>query len=187
VHAGIGAGLVVDTRSHTAMPAKGVFYTLDLRAMQQMRGEKTSFGAIRANLSLFTRLSADSGIVLVNRAGGGTTVGDPAFYQMMQLGGPLNLRGYNLNRFTGRSMLYHNAELRLKLFSFTSYLFPGTFGLIGFNDVGRVWIKNERSDTWHHGYGGGIYIVPANVVLIRALLGCSREGNQFYFNFLYGL
>ena len=114
-------------------------------------------------------------------------MGKPQFYQMMMLGGPLNLRGYNLNRFTGHSMLYHNAELRLKLFDFTSYLFPGSLGIIGFNDVGRVWLKEETSSTWHHGYGGGIYIVPANVVLVRALLGHSVEGNQFYLNFYYGL
>lgn len=187
VHAGVGAGLLIDTRSHGAMPVKGLLFSADLRAMQQLRGEKVSFGSIRTDISLFTRLSRDSGIVLVNRAGAGTTVGDPQFYQMMMLGGPLNLRGYNLNRFTGRSMLYHNAELRLKLFDFTSYLFPGSLGLIGFNDVGRVWMREEVSTTWHHGYGGGIYIVPANVVLIRALLGHSREGNQFYFNLFYGL
>jgi hypothetical protein len=187
LHAGFGTGLTVDTRTAGATPSSGVLFTLDVRAMRKMRGEKTSFGALRTNLSLFTRLTADSGLVLVNRAGAGTTVGSPAFYQLLQLGGPLNLRGYNLNRFTGRSMAYHNAELRLKLFNFTSYLFPGTFGLIAFNDVGRVWMPDEVSKTWHHGYGGGIYIVPANVLFIRALLGHSKEGNQFYFNFIYGL
>jgi hypothetical protein len=187
VHAGVGAGLQVDTRSHGATPVKGVLFSVDLKVMQQLRGEKVSFGAFRTDLSLFTRISRDSGLVLVNRAGAGTTVGEPQFYQMMQLGGPLNLRGFNLNRFTGRSMMYHNAELRLKLFDFTSYLFPGSLGLIGFNDIGRVWVKNETSTTWHHGYGGGIYIVPANVVLVRALLGHSREGNQVYVNFFYGL
>ena len=187
VHAGFGAGLQVDTRSSGALPVKGALLAVDLRAMQQLRGEKTSFGSARADLTLFTRLSRDSGFVLVNRAGAGTTVGDPAFYQMMMLGGPLTLRGYNLNRFTGHSMFYHNAELRLKLFDFTSYLFPGSLGLIGFNDVGRVWMPKEKSTVWHQGYGGGLYLVPANVVLIRALLAHSREGNQFYFNLFYGL
>jgi hypothetical protein len=187
VHAGLGAGVQVDTRSGGALPVKGLLLNVDLRAMQQLRQDKTSFGSARADMTLFTRLSRDSGLVLVNRAGAGTTVGDPAFYQMMQLGGPLTLRGYNLNRFTGHSMLYHNAEVRLKLFDFTSYLFPGSLGLIGFDDVGRVWLQDEKSTVWHHGYGGGIYIVPANVVLIRALLAHSREGNQFYFNFFYGL
>ena len=105
----------------------------------------------------------------------------------MQLGGTQNLRGFNTARFTGRSMLFHNAELRLKLFQFTSYLFPGSFGLIGFNDVGRVWMPDENSTTWHHGYGGGIYIIPANVILIRAVVGHSKETTQLYFNLVFGL
>jgi hypothetical protein len=48
-------------------------------------------------------------------------------------------------------------------------------------------MPKEKSTVWHQGYGGGLYLVPANVVLIRALLAHSKEGNQFYFNFFYGL
>lgn len=187
VHAGLGAGLQVDTRRKGLLTPGGIFFNLDVKAMKQLRGENRSFGSLVSDLSLFTRLSRDSGLVLVNRIGGGTTVGDPLFYQMMQLGGHRNLRGFNTARFTGRSMLFHNAELRLKLFHFTSYLFPGTVGLIGFNDVGRVWMPGESSTTWHDGYGGGIYIVPAEVVMIRAVVGHSVETTQFYFNLVVGL
>lgn len=187
VHAGLGAGLEVDTRRSTFLPANGILLHTDVSAMRQLRGENRTFGAIRTDFSLYTRLSRDSGIVLTNRVGAGTTVGDPTFYQMLQLGGQRNLRGFNTSRFTGRSMLFHNAELRLKLFEFASYLFPGSFGLIGFNDLGRVWMPKETSTKWHHGYGGGVYLVPANVVFVRALIGHSEETTQFYFNFLFGL
>jgi hypothetical protein len=77
-------------------------------------------------------------------------------------------------------MLYHNAELRFKLFDFTSYLFPGRIGLIAFNDVGRVWAEGEESKKWHDGYGGGLYIIPAQLVLIQAIIGHSKEGTQPY-------
>ena len=187
VHAGVGAGLEVDTRRSAFLPTNGVLFHTDVRAMHQMRGEDRSFVSLLSDFSFYLRLSRDSGIVFANRVGGGTTFGEPTFYQMMQLGGQRNLRGFNTFRFTGRSMLFHNAELRLKLFQFTSYLFPGTFGLIGFNDLGRVWMPDEKSTTWHHGYGGGVYLVPANVVMIRALLGHSKETTQFYFNLLFGL
>ncbi|WP_121356547.1 BamA/TamA family outer membrane protein [Flavisolibacter nicotianae] len=187
VHAGIGAGLEVDTRRNSLLPANGIHWITDLRAMTQLRGDSRTFGALQTDLSFYTRLRKDSGIVLVNRVGAGTTAGDPLFYQMMQLGGMRMLRGFNTSRFTGRSMLFHNAELRVKLFDFTSYLFPGSFGIVGFNDVGRVWMPNESSTKWHDGYGGGIYILPANVLLIRAMVGHSEETTQFYFNFLFGL
>ena len=187
VHAGLGAGLAYDSRRAGLLPSGGVFFSLDAKAMEQLRGERRDFASLRADLSLFTRLSKDSGVVLVNRVGGGTTFGDPQFYQMMTLGGGQLLRGYNTNRFTGRSMLFHSAELRLKLFHFTSYLFPGTVGLIGFNDVGRVWMPDEKSTAWHDGYGGGIFIAPADVVLIRAVLGHSTETTQVYVNLVLGL
>jgi hypothetical protein len=57
---------------------------------------------------------------------------------------------------------------------------PGSFGLIGFNDVGRVWVPGESSDKWHDGYGGGLYIIPAQLVLIEAVMGFSKEGSLPY-------
>ena len=77
-------------------------------------------------------------------------------------------------------MLYHNLDLRLKLFNFTSYLVPGTVGVIGFNDVGRVWAKGEQSTTWHHGYGGGLYVIPGEVILLQATVGFSKEAVMPY-------
>lgn len=187
LHGGAGAGIEMDTRNNVALPTRGVTFNTDLRVMTQLRGEERTFTGMQSDFTFHLRLSRDSGVVLSNRVGGGTTFGEPAFYQMMQLGGRQNLRGFNTARFTGRSMLFHNAELRVKLFQFTSYLFPGTFGLIGFHDIGRVWMPGEESSKWHNGYGGGIYIVPADVVLIRAMLGHSKETTQFYFNFAFGL
>ena len=64
----------------------------------------------------------------------------------------------------------------MKLFDFTSYLFPGTFGLTLFNDIGRVWVDGEQSNKWHDGYGAGIYIIPAELILIQGTVGISEEG-----------
>jgi outer membrane translocation and assembly module TamA len=72
--------------------------------------------------------------------------------------------------------------MRLKLFDFTSYLFPGTVGLVAFNDVGRVWVPDESSNVWHDGYGAGFYIVPADLILIQAVLAHSVEKTQPYFS-----
>ena len=41
----------------------------------------------------------------------------------------------------------------------TSFL-PLKFGISGFFDAGRVFVKGENSDKIHAGYGGGFYIVP---------------------------
>jgi len=53
-------------------------------------------------------------------------------------------------------------------------------GLIGFNDIARVWTPDESSSKWHHGYGGGFYIIPADLILIQAVVGFSEERTQPY-------
>ncbi len=66
--------------------------------------------------------------------------------------------------------------MRAKIGDFVSYVLPGQVGLIGFYDVGRVWATNEKSDAWHHGFGGGMYFAPASLAIFRFVMGKSEEG-----------
>lgn len=163
-----------------------MYWNTRITANQQLNGDHERYGKIQSEFRYYLN-PGQSGFVIANRLGGGTTVGDPEFFQQMQLGGVHNLRGFHTNRFTGKSMLYYNLDLRLKLFDFTSYIVPGSLGLLGFNDVGRVWVPGHTSNQWHHGYGGGIYIVPADLILIQAAVGFSKESTMPYisvgFNF----
>jgi len=54
--------------------------------------------------------------------------------------------------------------------------------LIGFNEVGRVWVKNEVSHKWHNDYGGGLYYAPYNFAIISAVIAHSPEENLFNFS-----
>jgi outer membrane translocation and assembly module TamA len=117
---------------------------------------------------------------MANRTGFGLSSGDPAFFQLQYLGGAQTMRGFHTNRFAGKTALYDNAELRIKLFDFNSYLLPGTVGLIGFNDLGRVWMPGEQSDKWHNSYGTGVYVQPAQLILIQFVVGFSKEGSLPY-------
>lgn len=177
---GIVAGAAIDTRDHAAMPARGLFWNTQITAMKQLNGYGKSYGQITTECSFYVPVLNDSNIVIANRLGVGTTIGEPCFFQQMQLGGVHNLRGFHTNRFTGKSIFYHNIDLRFKLFDFDSYLLPGTIGIVGFNDIGRVWVPRESSDKWHHAYGGGIYIIPAELILVQAVVGHSVEGTLPY-------
>jgi hypothetical protein len=73
-------------------------------------------------------------------------------------------------------MLFNNLELRMKLTNFTGYIIPGEFGILGFYDVGRVWMKGEKSIKWHQGKGGGVYFAPAKMAVISVVAGHSVEG-----------
>jgi outer membrane protein assembly factor BamA len=94
------------------------------------------------------------------------------------------LRGFRKERFSGRSMAYNSIELRVKLFDIKDYLLPGAFGLLGFNDVARVWADGETSRKWHDACGGGFYFIPYNMFLVSATAGFSSE--QTIFNFTIG-
>jgi hypothetical protein len=67
----------------------------------------------------------------------------------------------------------------VKVADIKSYIFPGTLGVIGFNDIGRVWMRNETSNRWHHSYGGGLYYLPFNIFILSATAGISPEETLF--------
>lgn len=179
-NAGLVAGLVYDTRDKSIVPHNGVLWTTDLSGMKALNNDSHSYGQIKSAFSFYLNPDKDSVFVIANRIGGGTTIGNAAFYQQLQLGGNENLRGFYIGRFTGKSMAYDNFELRLKLFDYASYLLPGTLGVVGFNDVGRVWSPGESSNQWHDGYGGGFYFLPAQLILVQAVVGFSKEGAYPY-------
>jgi hypothetical protein len=178
--AGAAADITLDTRDKALVAHRGVLWTTSLLGLNRLDSDRHSFGQALTEFTFYANLARDSSLVLANRTGGGTTLGNAAYYQQFNLGGNQNLRGFYLWRFTGKSVAYNNLELRLKLLDFTSYLLPGTLGLVAFNDVGRVWSPDEKSQTWHTGYGGGIYFLPAQLVLIQAVVGFSREGTYPY-------
>ncbi len=179
-YAGPAAGLLYDTRNDATLPNAGVHAQLNMMLIKEFSAGKRTFSQVTTDVEHYQRLNTDSTIVFANKIGAGITGGSPAFFQLLYLGGTTNLRGYRAYRFAGNHYLYHNAELRIKLFDFVSYLLPGTVGLTLFNDVGRVWAPGESSGAWHDGYGGGIYIRPAQLALIQIQVGHSTEGWQPY-------
>ena len=120
-------------------------------------------------------LASQTRLVLATRVGWGKNYGKYEFPQAMYMGGTDNLRGFRKQRFAGRSMLFNNTELRIRLFDFNTYLFPGSFGLLVFHDIGRVWADGENSENWHNGYGGGIWIAPIRRFVVAAVVAKSKE------------
>jgi hypothetical protein len=176
LYAGVLTSAQLDTRNKGSIPTKGINWVTTVSGFTGVSNEKNTYGQILSEFSFYLNPDKDSVFVIANRTGLGTIVGDAAYFQQMKLGGVQNFRGFHSNRFTGKSIAYNNLEFRVKVLDFTSYILPGSMGLIGFNDVGRVWSPGESSDQWHVGYGGGIYLVPAQLVLIEGVVGFSKEG-----------
>ncbi|WP_158826792.1 BamA/TamA family outer membrane protein [Mucilaginibacter lacusdianchii] len=180
VFGGASATASLDTRDRSLLAHKGVLWNTSLTGMTGLNIKNHTYGQLASDFSFYLNPDKDSILVIANRTGAGITLGDAAYYQQFKLGGNQNLRGFYYWRFTGKSMAYNNLEVRLKVLNFNSYLLPGTLGVIGFNDVGRVWSPGESSSTWHDGYGGGIYFLPAQLFIFQAVVGFSKEGTYPY-------
>ena len=179
-YAGLAASATYDTRDHALVASRGVYWTTTLSGLRRLVSDPHTFGQALTEFTFYASPTRDSTLVIANRTGAGTTLGRAEYFQQFKLGGPQNLRGYYLWRFTGKNLVYNNFEVRLKLLDFTSYLLPGTLGLVAFNDVGRVWSPGEASARWHVGYGGGLYFLPAQLLLVQAVVGFSPEGTYPY-------
>ncbi len=179
-YAGLVASATLDTRDKELVAHRGVYWATSLSGLNRLDANRHTFGQALTEFTFYANPLRDSSLVLANRTGGGTTLGDATYFQQLKLGGAQNLRGYYLWRFTGKSIVYNNLELRLKLLDFTSYLLPGTLGLVAFHDIGRVWSPGEASQKWHNGYGGGVYFLPAQLLLVQAVVGFSEEGAYPY-------
>ena len=175
-YGGAQVGLLIDGRDNALLPSRGVYWNTTLLGLRGFGSPDSYLTQLQSDLTIHTRFSRTSRLVMTNRIGGGLTNGNPAFYQLLYLGGQDNLRGFRTFRFAGDHRFHHTLEARLKLFDFRSYLFPASVGLLAFNDLGRVWLRGERSQRWHNGYGGGLYVTPASLLVITASVGVSNEG-----------
>jgi outer membrane protein assembly factor BamA len=174
-YAGANVGILLDKRDNAQIPTEGIVLNIDGNLNKGLKPASSDFGQISSSLALYFTFRTPAQITTATRIGAGKSFGGYEFFQSQILSGNTNLRGFRKTRFAGESNVFHNFELRMKLFTLRSYLFPAQVGLIGFNDIGRVWQQGEQSSQWHHGYGGGLYIAPLNKVVLSAVVGFSRE------------
>jgi len=168
--------LIADTRDHPVLPNKGIFWNLTVRHLAGTN--KASYDVTQLNTDFIFYLSLiRKTAVLVNRTGYGHNFGDFEFYQAQYLGNEDNLRGYHKYRFAGHTKLYNNTELRIRLANFKTYLFPGSLGLLGYFDTGRIWADNDDSKKWLSGYGPGLWISPLSRLVFTATYAMSKETN----------
>ncbi|MGK2862841.1 MAG: BamA/TamA family outer membrane protein [Chitinophagaceae bacterium] len=166
--------LTADTRDNAIIPQKGIYWHTSVRHLSGLKDNNYQVTQLNSGISIYLSLIKNF-LVLANRTGGGHNFGDFEFYQAQYLGSEDNLRGYRKNRFAGHSKIYNNLELRLKLTNFKTYLFPGSLGLLGFYDTGRIWSDSDASDKWLTGYGAGFWISPLRRLVLTFSFAASEE------------
>lgn len=176
IHAGIVMNYISDKRNNPIFPSSGIYINVKLQGYAGLNTYSKSFAQLIPEIAFYRGIGSDSRLIIAERLGGGVTLGQTAFYQSLFLGGQGNLLGFRQNRFAGQHMFYNNLEARLRLGDVASYVIPGQFGLSAFYDAGRVWNKNDQSETWHQGVGGGVYFAPAVLTVLQIQAGYSKEG-----------
>jgi len=186
-HHYLGANLLVDidTRDNRLIPQKGVHWKTELLGYYSVKEDGKNFMKLRSELSFYLSFRKDPRVVFAFRAGGAVNLGDYEFYYANFIGGKSNLRGYRSNRFAGDRSFYQNTEIRYKITNVNSYFMTGNFGILLFNDIGRVWVDNEDSEKWHDGYGAGLWLTPFNLTVVTLNYNRSEEENLITFSFSY--
>lgn len=184
-YAGVNTNFTVDTRDNKTFPKRGIYWNSEANGYYSIKEKGKNVIKLQSELGFYLSFRKDPRFVLAARFGGAANIGDYNFFHANFLGRKSNLRGYRDNRFAGDHLFYQNTELRIKLANFRSYLLNGQAGLLLFNDIGRVWLKNENSDKWHNGYGGGFWIAPFDTTAITLTYGRSEEDSLIDFAFSY--
>ena len=171
-----------------ANPGRGMHASVTTGATQNIDDSDRVFGYVIPQLQFYNAITKDKKLVLNTKAFGHFNIGNNfEFYQGAQLGRDYGLRGYRRDRFTGRSALAGGADLRYSFNSFRTALTPVQVGVFGGYDVGRVWVPNDTSDTWHNSYGGGLWINAADIVSGTLNVFTADEGVQLSFRIAFSM
>jgi hypothetical protein len=176
--AGVEANYIYDHTKGNICPLRGFIFNFGGGFLRNLSDTGYSVAKLNSTISTFVPLSKK--FTLAMRAGGATAFGKPDFYHLNRMGGNLQVRGYARERFYGKSLVFANTEIRW-ITNTKNYFFNGRAGLVGFYDIGRVWMPDEKSDKWHPGYGGGVVIIPFNKITLSAMYGQSTEGYHILF------
>ena len=174
-YTGLYTALQIDSRDNPLLTTRGVFWNNEFVSAKGLNDLSSDLNKFSSELSLYYSFKYPNVVTLASRTGMVHNFGDFEFYNANKLGGISNLRGFRRTRFYGQTSFYQNFDLRIKLFSFKSYLLPGNMGIVGFYDLGRVWVDGEQSDKWHKGTGGGIWISPLGKAVLSFNLAFTEE------------
>jgi hypothetical protein len=188
---GVSARFRFDGTDHRALPRKGVFLTGTGRLYPAVADVADTFGEVHGEARSYLSTRNDKALTLALRAGGQKVFGTHPFWEsafiggktpfsLMEPGGGSSVRGLPSQRYAGNGSLFGGAELYLPITN-AFLLVPGQIGVMGFFDVGRVFVDGETSDRWHHGAGGGLFFTTPGRHSLFSVQVATSEGNTAFY------
>lgn len=186
--AGTKISVDIKTIESTIYPEDGIRWQSEFTWQSELNNTNRKLSQFKSEFSAYYSLQEPTLITFASRIGGASNTGRFPVYLGNSIGGngglgrSGNVRGYLRDRFTGRSSLYNNNEVRIRLARIPFYYMPLAVGVSAHFDQGRVWADGEASDEWHTGYGGGLWFNPLGKWVFTTLYTKSEEGDQFMLN-----
>lgn len=174
-YAGASIGLHFDSKDDEIVPKRGITFNTAFVYNAGINDNSDNSSQWNSDVTFRWALGAFGRTSIATRVNYQRSFGDFEFFQASQLDGFNSLRGFRRYRFAGESSFSHQLDLRVDLFEWNNYILPAKVGLILFNDLGRVWVDGEDSNTLHHGYGGGLYLTPFGSFAVNILMAKSEE------------
>ncbi|HEX6739991.1 MAG TPA: BamA/TamA family outer membrane protein, partial [Vicinamibacteria bacterium] len=184
---GASARFRFDGTDRLALPRGGVLVTASSRFYPALADVSDAFGEIHGQARAYFGSRGQRGITLALNAGGQKVFGthpffDSAFiggktpFSVFEPGGGSSVRGLPAQRYAGDGSVFGGADLYLPVTK-AFLLVPGQLGLMGFYDIGRVFLDGETSHRWHHGAGGGLFFMTPGRHSLVSLQAARSEGN----------
>lgn len=168
-------------------PSRGMLFDLTAGVTDNFEDVERLYGFLSTRMGFYNSLESSNKLVLKTNVQGQFNFGNTFdFYQGVQIGGSNGLRGYRNRRFTGKSSLVGNADIRYSFNEFKVELFPLQIGIYGGADIGRVWTPSENSEKWHNSYGGGLWVNGRGGFNASASLFHSTEDTRLVFGLGFG-
>jgi hypothetical protein len=188
---GVTARLLIDRTGQLALPRKGLIVTGGAAVSPAVGDVEETYGEFHLQARGFLGTKGERGVTLALTAGGQHVFGNQPFFDSAFIGGrtPFNVlepgsgaavRGLPPQRYAGDGSLFGGADLYLSLIKATIFV-PGTLGLTGFYDTGRVFLAGEDSNKWHYGYGGGLFFTTPGRHNLLSFLVAKSEGNTAFY------
>lgn len=211
------AGLVYDTRDNEPNPMSGMWTeAFLLQGIQALSTRKYSFSKFiithRHYFTLYPEILNLAGRISYQAK----IAGEMPFYMLPYiynssvtrdgLGGAKTLRGVLRNRVAGEDYLYGNLELRWKFFrrlimnqniyvALAAYYdigkVTGKYDIHTSSDEGLQYLRQGREESWHSGYGAGLYLAMNQNFVVSVVYGLAadnadgKDGLYIGLNFLY--
>ena len=165
-------------------PERGVVWSSKLHLYEATHQANLSFTRFDTEIRGYASIDATY-TTFATRLGLAYAGGDAPFFraatlgdnQALGIGG--NIRGLSRDRFSGRSAVFHNLDLRQKLFMAENYFLSLLGGMHLFVDHGRVWYPGDNDNTWHRSYGGGLWARLYFKWVFSATYARSTDGDSF--------